>query len=551
MRTTVAQGLRRRHLVMEGLEQRRLLAVDLLSELNLSSQGLPTPRDFVEYNGQVIFRVNDGTLGPEPWITDGTPENTELLRDIHFGAIGSGPRDFAHYNGQLFFSANNQFNGYELWVTEGTQGTTRLIADIWPGTESGIPTDLVVFQDKLYFFANDGESGRELYRTDGTAIGTERVADSIEGRAGSSGEDMMVVGDKLFFLSDSGIPGKSGLWTSDGTEEGTQPLPIPGVVEGDIGNLTPFGDRLLFVSGGNLWISDGSLAGSQQVVPTGDPLGEQISSVAVNRGLVYVTDEGGLHEIDPELGQSKLLTPLADGVTASHGAVYYWSVLGVHLLDGQSTITLVPFNPGFGSEMGKTFNVPGGMLFHFKRALDRHEIWVTNGTIEGTELVEKVTDRAAEPLLGFQQLGDGIYFAATNGALRESLWRVDAPTIDVVDPGVPGDFNGDLAVNAADIDALHAALVVASSDPFYDLDGDGSVTQADVSFLVREILKTREGDLNLDGIVDFDDFLELAARFGSTDAGWEQGDLDGDRAVTFDDFLALAANFGFDSGDES
>lgn len=52
------------------------------------------------------------------------------------------------------------------------------------------------------------------------------------------------------------------------------------------------------------------------------------------------------------------------------------------------------------------------------------------------------------------------------------------------------------------------------------------------------------GDINLDGIVDFADFLILSANFGKQNRLPSQGDVDGNGAVDLADFLVLAANFG-------
>jgi hypothetical protein len=52
------------------------------------------------------------------------------------------------------------------------------------------------------------------------------------------------------------------------------------------------------------------------------------------------------------------------------------------------------------------------------------------------------------------------------------------------------------------------------------------------------------GDSDLDGDVDFADFLILAANFGVASAAWQQGDFDGNQMVDFGDFLLLSANFG-------
>ena len=52
------------------------------------------------------------------------------------------------------------------------------------------------------------------------------------------------------------------------------------------------------------------------------------------------------------------------------------------------------------------------------------------------------------------------------------------------------------------------------------------------------------GDTDLNGAVNFDDFLTLSANFDGSSRDWKQGNFDGDLDVDFADFLALSANFG-------
>jgi len=91
---------------------------------------------------------------------------------------------------------------------------------------------------------------------------------------------------------------------------------------------------------------------------------------------------------------------------------------------------------------------------------------------------------------------------------------------------------------------------VQQNDIAYDLNEDGIVDLEDATFAVEEILGTRWGDHNLDGRVDFSDFLNLSSNFGQADAAFADGDADGDGAIAFSDFLKLPANFGFEASTE-
>ena len=88
---------------------------------------------------------------------------------------------------------------------------------------------------------------------------------------------------------------------------------------------------------------------------------------------------------------------------------------------------------------------------------------------------------------------------------------------------VPGDCNGDGAVDAAD---LACVSDIAERD------------------LVLGALNTLPGDLNGNGDVAFADFLVLSANFAAAGLGYTQGNIDLVDTVAFADFLVLSANFG-------
>ena len=266
---------------------------------------------------------------------------------------------------------------------------------------------------------------------------------------------------------------------------------------------------------------------------------------------IFLTQSGTteLHIIEGDLLSTKTV-PNGDGVTVSNGRVYHWSANGFYVLEPDDTSTrLIPFNSFFGTRMGSTTNVQNGMLFNINRTLDRYEIWATNGTPEGTTLVENVTDTSDEGLLGFQQIGDSIYFAATNEGFRQSLWKVAAPTIEAVEapnpPAFAGDVTGDQRVTVDDIDAVFAAAAAGTGGSDFDINQDNQVTTEDGRHIVETILETRLGDLDLNGKVEFADFLILSANFGSPATSYAAGDTDGDGMVAFSDFLLLSNNFGF------
>lgn len=108
---------------------------------------------------------------------------------------------------------------------------------------------------------------------------------------------------------------------------------------------------------------------------------------------------------------------------------------------------------------------------------------------------------------------------------------------------LPGDFDDNGLLEAVDIDLLADAVRSNSNDSSFDLTGDGTITIDDHTYWVETLKGTYQGDATLNGVVAFDDFVALAANFG-TDGGWSKGNFDTNETVDFGDFLKLSTNFG-------
>lgn len=115
---------------------------------------------------------------------------------------------------------------------------------------------------------------------------------------------------------------------------------------------------------------------------------------------------------------------------------------------------------------------------------------------------------------------------------------------DEIDAGLVGDFNANDIIDAGDIDLLSMNVGMHELAGTYDLNADSLVDEADRIVWIEDIALTAPGDANLDGEVEFGDFLTLSANFGGA-GGWAEGDFDGSGEVQFGDFLLLSGNFGF------
>ncbi len=122
--------------------------------------------------------------------------------------------------------------------------------------------------------------------------------------------------------------------------------------------------------------------------------------------------------------------------------------------------------------------------------------------------------------------------------------------------GAPGDFNDDGMWDCADIDALTAAVASMSTDLAFDMNGDGSVTRADITDAGDGWLAVGgannpaatggraflEGDANLDGSVDVPDFNVWNGNKFTANSAWCSGDFTADGSVDVPDFNVWNGN---------
>jgi ELWxxDGT repeat protein len=164
-----------------------------------------------------------------------------------------------------------------------------------------------------------------------------------------------------------------------------------------------------------------------------------------------------------------------------------------------------------------SLRVLGDQLF----IVGERQLWISDGTAEGTEIVPGVTPRS-----GLVPMDDALYFIAFDAEHGEELWRcrgTAASTQMVADI-----FPGPLSSNPN--------WIVASGDRLYFAANDG-VHGNELWALARNVT----GDIDGDGDNDLQDLSYLLANFGGTGP---TGDLDHDGDVDLQDLATLLANFG-------
>jgi hypothetical protein len=154
----------------------------------------------------------------------------------------------------------------------------------------------------------------------------------------------------------------------------------------------------------------------------------------------------------------------------------------------------------------------------------------------------------------------GLFLESTEAELRFGALGRNARADGIVDhwsmaalPGIPGDFNGNGILDAADIDQLSEQVRTNTNNPLYDLNADALVNDLDRQVWVHDLKQTWFGDADLNGAFDSTDLVQALASGQYEDdvelnSAWLTGDWDGDRDFTCGDLVVALADGGYEAG---
>ncbi len=320
---------------------------------------------------KVVFMV-DATPLAAPYVSDGTaagtfplatPSADTLISDIDV-------LDDVAY----FFHADAAF-GRQLWKSDGTIAGTGMVADISPGVNGVSAGEIVAVGDRIYFTPIVGGVGVEPWVTDGTAVGTMLLMDIGSGIASSYPEGFATFGDKVVFSASIVSVGRE-LWVSDGTPAGTSLAydVFPGSTSGDPDEFTELGELLFFnarmMDERRLFVTDATFSSLTELYAWPSALSQPL--VALGDRVVFLSI----------IGSEK-------GVWTTDG-----TVAGTTLIVAEDTVwPSAPLGrPGTNDLLAFSGFVPP-YTGSFQRRL-----WVTDGTLAGTQLVpQDVTSPVSTP----------------------------------------------------------------------------------------------------------------------------------------------------------
>lgn len=381
---------------------------------------------------------------------------------------------WATAGGILYFGADDGIHGQELWRSDGTAAGSWMVRDICPGSCSGFRQfdEIAALGDHVLLAADDGAHGRELWISDGTPGGTALVRDIAPGLPSAGLEWLAAANGALFFVVRTGAGGGT-LWRSDGTEAGTMQIADfsgPGQVAPE--RLTALGPLLLF-------FADDGVSG-----------GELWRSDGTTAGTALVADIAPGSAAGIALGHQPF--PVRRELAISGGKLFFPADDGTHgeelwTTDGTTAGTQLVKDVHTGSDDGRPLHLcaaNGTVFFRAVLAGFVRELWKTDGTEAGTQRVA-----GTAPTSFGHCLGNRYFFDGESDAAGSELWTSDgteAGTVLVEDilSGPQGSLNGTFGLG---VGPVGSRLLFWADDGTHGLEPWVSDGTADGTLLLADL----------------------------------------------------------------
>jgi len=281
----------------------------------------------------------------------------------------------------------------------------------------------------IYFAADDGTNGVELWQTDGTEETTVLVEDINP--SGSSNPASFAGEGTVFFAADDGTNG-SELWSvASGDAKLEKDLNTSGSSSPQ--EITVIGSSSVFFSaddgnfGRELWKK--RFSGYRKADINSGATGSNPANLTASGSTLFFTADDGTNGVE------------------------LWMTDGTDIdSDNFEAAMVKDIASGAGSSSPQNLAVMGGMLyFAADDGSNGVELWMSDGTSDGTVLVKDIaTGAASSSPHNLVAVGNALYFAADDGSNGIELWKSDGTaegTVMVADiaPGAPGSSPAELA----------------------------------------------------------------------------------------------------------
>lgn len=380
---------------------------------------LPTPPSGDGDNGggdaeareSVFFQGNNGTLaGAQLFVTDGTEKGTKLVKVINENGE-SYARGFVKIGNITYFTADDGIHGVELWRTDGTESGTYMVKDIYEGLEGSPIGSIKVFKGKFYFSAYEPVHGVELWESDGTAQGTRLVTDIMPGSDSSYPQDFVIIDEKLYFNANG--PGGDGfnynrLFSYDGTKLS--------LISAFLDATSPvlFNGEIYFNAMDGVY---GAYLGNE-LYKYDTEKGEPVLAIDIREG-VDSTDPSEFTVVGEHL-YFRAFRAYGEGIT-----------YGLYRMDATGEVELYNLNPEGLSDVYSLIAFKDKLFFMAKEGSDLcHQIFYINEMNVPTKIKETLPlSGSCTELNILEVLGDNLYFTATAEKLNgKELWVTDGTT---------------------------------------------------------------------------------------------------------------------------
>jgi ELWxxDGT repeat protein len=478
--------------------------------------GAGDPRDYaILPSGEVLFVAQSGL-----WKTNGTSAGTVAIDPTNTLNLDFDRTSFARVSGltrlgsRVLFAGGPQggsFGTTELWSSDGTLANTVPLRQsggaavdsprdftvvtefVTTPTSPGVPTSpglpgfggtgpsTVTFSTDIAFFSAAGGLWRMV---DGTSTVPELVSPIVPSGAlvafgsFSTGDSFSSTsGSRLVFAGDDGTTGTE-LWSIEGRSSSVaSPTPIRNINQTTVSgfengsfpaDFRVAGSNLFFtaddgINGRELWKYDGATAAMLRDMRPGAGGSEPVLLATSGSTLYFFADDGvngrELWKSDGTLASTALVKDIHAGSKSAFSQDSSATYLSAAVLGGE-------------------------LLFAVDDGQHGVELWKSDGTPGGTELLEDINTKTADGLDRFSSssgaalsaaLFDGaVYFPADDGIHGTELWK----RVGDAAPQLVKDLNPDTATfNGGEPEFVTAGGLLYFTWPRQEVDGFGFATR--------------------------------------------------------------------------